>query len=736
MNKLIFIPFPSPDESPVSIIRRTARKHGYKSLRSFIFRYFSDKAFGKTEICKKNSKTAQALAREAIPYSADLLENFYEESVPPRKNFLKIGALNIPTHHLRGTSVAFCDKCFEGDTEYMVAEFKLALCCPYHQRRYLLSCPHCKHPISWLSPLDGTCIKCKQPLTCESCPIENCTLEQHLVSILRHGNQKLFDSLRMLCKDLGFHPELSLLPASCTQDVLKAASLILSGNVTKITSFLHELSENNPSTAPRWIAARLGLISIPEVQQAIDQFLLNFPDTTTTHNLRAPPFYLTRRQIQHALNTSSTLMTRCRKLSLLPGVTAYEKFLTADEANKISNHLNQRRAILLGELPENPKNLLSFRQVQSKLAIGKDALRALIKSGVLHSYGFKRNSYFKVEHINHFASKYETARHIKSRGDCSTSRLRRAQDALHINPAYNGSLLVSNWIFEVKDSERILNYLAKYAGKNLPQPPITKSKKITPKTVETDLGPVARNSLMTVRDAACEYGTDAKYLRLAVHEGLIQEVPQIQKTETLISKTEILHFHESYLTASDLEKKGILSKRCVQDLLSCLHIHPCRYLKVKKDTIIPLYNSTQIDQLLKKLAAPPITEYYFLATHRAAKLTGLGRNSLLKISEHGYISRLVGARGSYYTSSKLIDFKQKYICSPEILNSHGFPTANTPRLVQILSLFGLTPDSYFKNPTLAIYDRVDFNSRSPANLKNYLMKRHRKGGSQTMQQRE
>lgn len=192
LRPLCFVANPFFEESPSSVLMRTALHNGYSSILNMSAdlqiteRTMGEWILNDGMICATFCKAAPNLQQK-------LKKCFYFQSQKPlgRSDDVIVQGLRVPWMMLRRPQV-FCPMCLEeGYTRYIqdIADFKY---CPYHSAEYLRNCPACQRPYKWRNSIDSLC-RCgydfrKSPVTLG----DNSSAIQ-LLQLFRTLNQEAFN---------------------------------------------------------------------------------------------------------------------------------------------------------------------------------------------------------------------------------------------------------------------------------------------------------------------------------------------------------------------------------------------------------------------------------------------------------------------------------------------------------------------------------------------------------------
>lgn len=185
---LSFVPFPLPDESPISAIQRTAKANGFKNC-SILLSYLR-KATGQSpsgNFLMANSAISRIFQACAPKYAEHISANFYQPSNPLMKHSnAKINGIEILYENLRREGSALCTKCLKDGYEKFPKDIKLFSGCPFHNCAFLFNCPSCGNKIHWNTQLTDSC-KCGKLLISPLLSSSKSSLDKYLLELFQLG---------------------------------------------------------------------------------------------------------------------------------------------------------------------------------------------------------------------------------------------------------------------------------------------------------------------------------------------------------------------------------------------------------------------------------------------------------------------------------------------------------------------------------------------------------------------
>ena len=423
MNKFLFIPQPLPEESPTSMLKRMAIKHGCV-FNSDYQHLFGDSWHQSIPLSKSHPITRN-IAIQAGEAREDFLSGFYSpigalQSAPP----LRIAGITVEAGMIRKRGAAFCSECWREGREHFIKDLKLARYCPYHNRKYLTKCSKCHRHLRWHVPLTERC-RCNHLLISPPCTLEDAASERKLLSIFRAGASDDFQHLIEILKNLGYPlGRDTQCPAErCLKSI---AFCILEDNMMHLTSHLRELALFYPEIPKRILAAKLSRFNDVKIRNCVHDFLKQHNIHTPEHHGELPSvcrFYLTRRQIiawlkirgaqwEFAANTLATLNRRYQ-YDWKEAQAIAVKVLTI----RLKNGFKKKKKSING---------IFKKDVQEKLLISAGAVKNLINEHFLTRIWDRHRIYFDTHEIEEFSKNFISIRLLSSQTNIPEKKIRLA----------------------------------------------------------------------------------------------------------------------------------------------------------------------------------------------------------------------------------------------------------------------------------------------------------------------
>lgn len=698
MNKLIFVPTPLTEESPHSLIKRTAQCHGFSTTGKLNGLCIGPQTFRSTSLTQ-NSDFAKLFVAEAGINGQHVLNGFYATIEKPkqRRRFV-IGGIEIPITYIRLRTGAYCDGCFNEGWERQIRDLKFAEFCPYHLKKYLTHCPECQMPVEWWHALDGKCRHCGKVLKCQPCTLEECRLERMLVELMRTRSQLDFDRLLSLTRQLGYVPEKPTVPDATRRMIFIGAISIMTDDTRVILEHLFKLYSLNPDVEKFWIAARFSLVATPAAREASRIFLESrcqpFPNLAFSH----PPFVLTFRQLRTALNISAVLMSKIKKHTPFAQRSLYSCF-TAEEAAILENNANKFLLADNGRLPIPKKDMLSRATACQELGISHATLKIYVQHNLLKPSLASNNApFFFPSDIKQFPILYEQFHNLSRKVGMPTRRLRMIVDSLNIEILPDRNINYRHWLIRKSDADSVIAAIASESKR--PRQWLILPRADFSKTSETDY--------YTIREAARELQTATSNVFAAIRKNILKNACRGKKKKLLIPKTDIQKFKCQFTTIKQAAKIIKVHFPRASDLLFGFGVLPVMG-PIVNGTRDNIYKTTDIMRVAKLAEREDPNEHsYYLSKTFTENRLNITPGILSTLMAAGVINYIKGREGTYFMPSWLKKFEERFVFLPQYLTLAGLSQKMAPQMIHLLESIGITPVHLKTNDqSLQLYERID-----------------------------
>lgn len=541
MNKLSFIPLPFPEESPTSMLRRFALRHGCEypaDLHNLTSITNLEKLTNSSE-----SPLALWIANRAENYREQFLEGFYKpvgrlaENMPYRV----FGTL-VPHTMIRFAGSAFCSACRKEGHDRFVKDLRPALFCPYHRRRYLFRCPSCSRKLRWINPILDKCT-CGHILECSDCSEQDCVPEQHLRTMVLEKQDSAFETLKRTLTILRY--DKTLPPDNIeNRKIFRVALAIIRADRAGIQDYLQDLQSLYPEMPSAAIGAKLAGIKTPEVIEARNQYLnwtLAEPIERSTELIARSKFSLYKSQIRDTVAIRSINLTKiaaenCAAWIDFPNPKKIPPTIFLPLVQKCSEwKLNARKDLT------NPTDFVSIEEASCMVMVKPYFIKKLVDNGDLCPLR-KPNQKLKIRRteVEDFIQSFESINSIATRLGIPRNKVRRILDEYSLTPIQVARSSRPT-IYQRKDVDTLLELLrdskSGYTFKRL-----TGRKIITRKLT----------AYCTFAEAARTLQISVLILRHYAQSGLFPTYKHPTKSHSMLSREDIDSFHQKYVLPTEL----------------------------------------------------------------------------------------------------------------------------------------------------------------------------------------
>jgi excisionase family DNA binding protein len=545
MINILFFPKPLPEESPTSLLKRMAIRHGCR-FKSDI-QALLGKADRYRSIINRTHPIIQSIAKKAGKDAESFLCGFYEPIGPLTKSPpLKISGLVVRSSMVRKTSAAFCSECGEGTHEYFIKDLTLSVYCPYHFRKYLARCPHCNAYLYWTALLTGACI-CRRPIISPLCSPEDARIENKLLSLFRAGDAgqlKKFEEYLFL---LGYQKK-DKSECRATRTVAAMAFALLESDQESILYNLHELKSLYPEIPKRVICAKLALIPYHKIRRCVLHFLrqdgkeMGYQKKIPTLKTLTP-FSLSKTQIcawQKLADHHWKILNRIANIE--PHNSRYTWMQARILAERIL-HLKHHN----GFSQKQKFSGLGVSDLQRELFLTPKVIKGLVSEKILTPIrGTRDTSLFDPSEVKIFLTKYTSIHHLSAGSQISTNRIRYAIRRLDLSKSDFNNRNLRLHVATVQTGRLIVDWckndeLHKHGG----HPQISS---IQPRDKSNQTG-----VWLSTKEAGQSLGVSVYVIRHLIREGIITCYLRTKNGGGyIIKKDEVMRFKSKYISLTEI----------------------------------------------------------------------------------------------------------------------------------------------------------------------------------------
>ncbi len=640
MNGLAFIALPLPEESSVSLLKRTALKNGYRSIDKFLSFHFPNMAASYQSL-RQDSALIEELSNLAGEYAETLKTGFYKAShrILERPD-LTINDIKVSKRLIRFREAAICSECCSDGWEKFIRDFSLADYCPYHFRKYLSACPECQRKFTWLNQTTTKC-KCGQIIISPRCSEIEAEPEMKLLDLLRAKSQNSFD--------LFFNTFQNLCIGSSTHDrplrrrIFSAALAIALEDRKNITLSLHNLFQNTNTINNKLIIAKLSNLTPPHIKS----FILNQPpnNASVSEYPSYLNFLLTTQQLLTHLEINNKQWTSIRKHPLFPKKNGATSAYTLPEIAVISDiaklAAEEHKLSASGNIPQES---ITLSCAANTLKIDPHILRELIASGLLGKKTTPTNAPHTVSaaDVRNFDHRYICIQRIAKETSTTTNTIRKKIIDLAICtiPLANGFKITT--VISRESAEEII--------KSIISPKAEKRKKWHKYSANLPtIGEGKREDYYSTSEASTLLGFDKSTIRKLSRKGILNANYKAKFGEYLIPKNDIECFNEKYITISEASRTLLYPRNKATKILASQGVLPV-IGTIAKNCSITLFSRSDIQKLITTDDRTPYKIFH--EEHRS--------NNLIKFSEACLLTDITRTSLSIISRRVTIPFRPEH----------------------------------------------------------------------------
>ncbi|WP_315809250.1 hypothetical protein [Pseudomonas sp. C9-3] len=629
MKKLFFTPFPYPEESPTSLVKRAALLNGYPNCQKLFY-------YGIPGYCKTNhppllstTQCAKFLMEQHPEHSDKVRSGFYAPSNTrlSRPDYL-INGISVPKKLINYTSESLCSECVKDGFEKYIKDIRLSQFCPYHNRTYIKACPHCQKKLHWNNHSNTTC-SCKRQLISPNCSSTDSQPEQYLLRIFQEKSQEKFnifyDSLR------------SLNHSNENPDIYNRLIFTFSASIA--CNDLDSAAEALQAMFPETILSDTKLMraifstKIPEITktQIINRIT---PSLSTAQESTSKLLRLSLRQAAKYLQLSPYYWRTVRVNPDFPKRTWRAEKLNLSELKA----LQKLQPTPQNSMPKNDttsRSWVTLKRAASILQVNLDTLRELLNAGLLYKRKRPndRKDYIPLNTIYKFNKSFICRQCLAWGLQVKTAMVLKAIDELGILPLALPSGKKYTTVITRKDARVVSSLLLKETTPALLPPNKNRN--------------YPRN--ISIEEAGKILGISLVAVTLLRNENFI--CCTAEKSRNSLKLDSVERFKKQYISASEIQKIIKIPRTKVTRILSTFGIAPaiCREMSTHRAVF---YERSDISsELIENISKN--RELLKTLTSFKSSINFSDACTLLRLSRTS-LSRVINIRGHSLSSKKKI----------------------------------------------------------------------------------
>lgn len=266
---LHYLPLAKPDESPTSMIRRTAIHNGYSSCTMFMRHFLGTSYYN--HLLFQEGELARKLAEQARPYDKELLKGFYQVKLKANNQtrIISLHNITIPNALLRYSEAAICTDCWQEELENKIKDLRSSSYCLRHRKQYLSYCLSCGRHFTWYNQITIKCI-CGTPIQSPSVSSADVYPESLVASLLGSESQERLDLFSQTLTTMDFYASKQKDPVR-NRNIVKTAIGLALNDLELCAEALANLSNTSSTRGNAMLLAKLP--SSPDQIDAISKIL-------------------------------------------------------------------------------------------------------------------------------------------------------------------------------------------------------------------------------------------------------------------------------------------------------------------------------------------------------------------------------------------------------------------------------------------------------------------------------
>tara|TARA_R110001606_G_scaffold399222_1_gene582283 strand:- start:3589 stop:5700 length:2112 start_codon:yes stop_codon:yes gene_type:complete len=458
MSDLPYLALPYENESPRSMLIRTAFHNGYDSIAKLSTRLGTPPSYSLQENLLGNSELSKRLTEEKPRYKDKIKNAFYHQiKGPTSKSPVVINNTQIPFSFLRTSGHFICFDCLINDGYIkQIHDINIVDVCPIHKRFLRSTCAQCETSLKWTYPETHSPCQCKKPII-QTQIVTDCSGAKFIQESIESSCIVFLDELKYILRALKFDDEDNVVERN---NILNEAVRILKDPIASLRQHLRSKKAQHPNIIIRVIAAPFLASGSSNIAQICLDLLNEYPPEypIASKNYQSEGGSLTLSETAICLDiTYSTLkklkayitptvdskthiqrysykdlsqffclfysnnnlnLTTSESLSFTaPGKSLIEKIKQIQNGDIEVIESDQRKGLSGVIVPsleyktnirsDEFSDLLDIQEVSTYLNTYKDAVRNIAKIGLLKPITMRGSQpYFDIKQVEEFHNKY------------------------------------------------------------------------------------------------------------------------------------------------------------------------------------------------------------------------------------------------------------------------------------------------------------------------------------------
>jgi len=554
---LHYLPLAKPDESPTSMIRRTAIHNGYPSCAVFLNHFLHRTSYN--SLLFQEGKLARKLADLAFPFEQELLKGFYQVNLDDKdqSRIILLHDIMIPNALLRYAEAAICTDCWQEEFESRIKDLRSSLYCPRHNKQYLSCCLACSRPFTWYNQITMKCV-CGAQLKSPTASSMDVYPETLVANLLKSRSQEKIDLFSQTLLSMDFYATKHRTDFTRNRNIVKAAIGLACGELELCAESLATLAGGSSALGNAMLLAKLPTLTCIN---DISNILADKPETCSHVNAET----LTTEQVKKLVNATAAQWNRIQAHPQFPKNSRTRPRYHDSDIRKIME-ISKDFSFSPPKPNTQAHSLISFRECFAKLNMPKANFSNLCKQGFFgpsiqlgkatqHFFSMDKFEKFHHEYISvwQLAEDYDltvrTIRKIVSQSNLTTIKTDRHVASVFPAPSFIKRIDIGIFNQHKDDSEP--------------------DSEATPQTLLATcptLPPTMSALVLSSHDAALRLGTHRVYIYALIHQGLLDAYGKGRQLYVTAESFERLK--REYITGHELEKLLDIHSACIPRALA------------------------------------------------------------------------------------------------------------------------------------------------------------------------
>jgi hypothetical protein len=253
MNSLPYLALPYEDESPRSIIIRTARNNGFEAVSMLAGRLRAAPSYSLEQNLLGKSELTQKLIFHKPAYTSTIQGAFFQQRRGPTSNSpLIIGQTEIPYKLVRTRGHHICPDCINEKGYFKnILDINVIDVCTIHKKYLVSECAECNAALKWTYSEKHSSCRCEKPIR-PSASVTEIFGAEYIQQALQSHNHDFFRKLPEVLKSLRHHEQTSIEERNQT---LNEAVKIITEPKKALKAYFHRVESEHPGVPISILAA-------------------------------------------------------------------------------------------------------------------------------------------------------------------------------------------------------------------------------------------------------------------------------------------------------------------------------------------------------------------------------------------------------------------------------------------------------------------------------------------------